>query len=112
MPKLGPVIARLARLLLKEDALAAGAFSASTKFSIYVLESRSPRHRSRDEYGVAMNLRPGTCDHGSSLGFFPGLWARRPTTMPESRLPDWLTTDLVVIVVMLAILGAGVWIAP
>lgn len=32
--------------------------------------------------------------------------------MPESRLPDWLTTDLVVIVVMLAILGAGVWIAP
>ena len=31
---------------------------------------------------------------------------------PSSGMPDWLTTDLLVIAVVLGILGFGVWIAP
>jgi hypothetical protein len=28
------------------------------------------------------------------------------------RIPDWLTTDLIVIIFALAIMGFGIWIAP
>lgn len=31
---------------------------------------------------------------------------------PSSGMPDWLTTDLLVIAVVLGILVLGVWIAP
>jgi hypothetical protein len=32
--------------------------------------------------------------------------------MPQQRMPAWLVTDLLVIVVSLAIISAVVWIAP
>jgi len=31
---------------------------------------------------------------------------------PAKRIPQWLTIDVLVIVVSLAIIGVGVWIAP
>ncbi|VIO74249.1 hypothetical protein CI1B_55050 [Bradyrhizobium ivorense] len=31
---------------------------------------------------------------------------------PSSGIPDWLTTDLIVIAVALAIIAFGVWIDP
>jgi hypothetical protein len=34
------------------------------------------------------------------------------TEQPEKRIPPWLTTDLLVIAVSLAIIGIGIWIAP
>jgi hypothetical protein len=34
------------------------------------------------------------------------------TQQPAKRIPQWLTIDLVVIAVSLAIIGLGVWIAP
>jgi hypothetical protein len=33
-------------------------------------------------------------------------------TQPAKRLPDWLTTDLLLIVVSAVIMGIGIWIAP
>ena len=34
------------------------------------------------------------------------------TEQPEKRIPQWLTTDLLVIAVSLVIIGIGIWIAP
>jgi hypothetical protein len=34
------------------------------------------------------------------------------TQQPAKRIPQWLTIDLLVIAVSLAIIGLGVWIAP
>jgi hypothetical protein len=34
------------------------------------------------------------------------------TQQPAKRIPQWLTIDLLVIVVSLAIIGLGVWVAP
>ena len=34
------------------------------------------------------------------------------TQEPAKRIPQWLTTDLLVIVVSLAIIGIWIWIAP
>lgn len=31
--------------------------------------------------------------------------------MPNARIPDWLSIDLMIIVVSLAIMGTGIWIA-
>lgn len=31
---------------------------------------------------------------------------------PSKRMPDWLTTDILIIVVGLAVIGVGFWIAP
>jgi hypothetical protein len=31
---------------------------------------------------------------------------------PEKRIPQWLTIDMLIILVSLAIIGIGVWIAP
>jgi hypothetical protein len=31
---------------------------------------------------------------------------------PAKRIPQWLTIDVSIILVSLAIIGAGVWIAP
>lgn len=31
---------------------------------------------------------------------------------PSSGMPDWLTTDLLIIAVALAIIMLGIWIAP
>jgi hypothetical protein len=28
------------------------------------------------------------------------------------RIPDWLTTDLMIIAVAMVFMGAGIWIAP
>jgi hypothetical protein len=33
-------------------------------------------------------------------------------TQPAKRIPDWLTTDLLVIVVSAVIMGIGIWIDP
>ena len=33
-------------------------------------------------------------------------------TQPAKRIPDWLTTDLLVIVVSTVIIGIWIWIAP
>ena len=33
-------------------------------------------------------------------------------TEPAKRIPDWLTTDVLVIVVGLALIGVTIWIAP
>jgi hypothetical protein len=33
-------------------------------------------------------------------------------TQPAKRIPDWLTTDLLLIVVSVVILGIGILIAP
>ena len=33
-------------------------------------------------------------------------------TQPAKRIPDWLTTDLLVIVVGTVIIGIWIWIAP
>jgi hypothetical protein len=34
------------------------------------------------------------------------------TQQPAKRIPHWLTIDSLVIVVGLAIIGIGIWIAP
>jgi hypothetical protein len=34
------------------------------------------------------------------------------TEQPAKRIPEWLTTDMLVILVSLAIIVMGVWIAP
>ena len=34
------------------------------------------------------------------------------TQKPEKRIPTWLTIDVLVIIVSLAIIGIGMWIAP
>jgi hypothetical protein len=34
------------------------------------------------------------------------------TQQPAKRIPQWLTIDLLVIAVSLAIIGLGIWIAP
>ncbi len=31
---------------------------------------------------------------------------------PAKRIPDWLTTDILIIVVGLTVIGVGFWIAP
>lgn len=31
---------------------------------------------------------------------------------PIRRMPDWLTTDVLMIAVSVAIIGLGIWIAP
>jgi hypothetical protein len=31
---------------------------------------------------------------------------------PAKRIPEWLTTDVLVILVSLAIISIGIWIAP
>jgi hypothetical protein len=31
---------------------------------------------------------------------------------PAKRIPDWLTADILIVVVGLAVIGAGIWIAP
>ncbi len=31
---------------------------------------------------------------------------------PAKRIPQWLTTDVLIILVSLAIIGIGIWIAP
>ena len=33
-------------------------------------------------------------------------------TQPAKRIPDWLTTDLLVIVVSAVIIGIWIWIGP
>jgi hypothetical protein len=48
----------------------------------------------------------------------PGAWFLRAKrkkpggpTVPQQRLPDWLTVDLVIIVSAIVIIGVGIWIA-
>ena len=34
------------------------------------------------------------------------------TKQPAKRIPQWLTIDLLIIVIGMVIIGAGIWIAP
>ena len=34
------------------------------------------------------------------------------TEQPAKRIPQWLTIDLLIIVIGMVIIGAGIWIAP
>jgi len=34
------------------------------------------------------------------------------TQQPDKRIPQWLTIDVLIIVIGMVIIGAGIWIAP
>jgi hypothetical protein len=50
--------------------------------------------------------------HVSPAPFGAGCAARRTMQMTRHRMPDWLQIDVVIIVAAIAIIAAGIWIAP